>query len=354
MLKPLAACGEASRRAPWQSGLPATPGTWRSATFRLGDQDAHGDVQTARSVVRLRPAQKGSASNMPSTSATVAQRRLARALRKLRAEADLTIEQVAENVDLSASTLSRLETAQAVVRRGDIRELLDIYQVTGAQREELLQLAGQSRQQPWWQEFKDLPEAAGADLEAQAAVIRQYSALLVPGLLQTEAYAREILRAVRGDDAFDNPERHLKLRMNRQALLSEQESPAYVVVLDEPVVRRVVGGRQIMHAQLQRLVEASALPSVTLHLLPFSVGAHAGMDGEFTIFSYSKDPDVVYEDPDVVYVDNIVGGEYIEDPMVTKRYNQAFHRLLDMALDPVKSAQALADIAEQLAITERG
>jgi Domain of unknown function (DUF5753) len=137
-------------------------------------------------------------------------------------------------------------------------------------------------------------------------------------------------------------------------LLAEQESPAYVVVLDEPVVRRVVGGRQIMHAQLQRLVEASALPSVTLHLLPFSVGAHAGMDGEFTIFSYSKDPDVVYEDPDVVYVDNIVGGEYIEDPMVTKRYNQAFHRLLDMALDPVKSAQALAGIAEQLAITERG
>jgi transcriptional regulator with XRE-family HTH domain len=291
---------------------------------------------------------------MPSPSPTVAQRRLARALRKLRADAGLTIEQAAEKVDLSASTLSRLETAQAVVRRGDIKELLDIYQVTDTQRKELLQLAGESRQQPWWQEFKDLREAAGADLEAQAAVIRQYSALLVPGLLQTEAYAREILRALRGDDTSENSERHLKLRMNRQTLLTEPESPEYVVVLDEPVLRRVVGGRQIMLEQLRRLVETSALPSVTLRLLPFSVGAHAAMDGEFTIFSYEKDPDVVYEDPDVVYVDNIVGGAYIEDPMITKRYNQAFHRLLDMALDPVKTTHALADIERELAITERG
>jgi transcriptional regulator with XRE-family HTH domain len=292
---------------------------------------------------------------MPSPSPTVAQRRLARALRRLRADADLTIEQVAEKVDLSASTLSRLETAQAAVRRGDIKELLDIYQVTDTpQRQKLLRLAVQSREQPWWQEYKDLPEAAGADLEAQADVIRQYSALLIPGLLQTERYAREILRAVRGDDASQSAERQLKLRMNRQALLTGQESPEYAVVLDEPVVRRVVGDRQVMREQLQRLAEAAALPNVTLHLLPFSAGAHAAMDGEFTIYSYQKHPDAVYDDPDVVYVENIVGGRYIENPTVTMRYNQAFQRLLEMAWDPVKSAQALANIEQELASTERG
>jgi transcriptional regulator with XRE-family HTH domain len=291
---------------------------------------------------------------MPSPSPTVPQRRLARALRRLRAEADLTIEQVAEKVDLSASTLSRLETAQAVVRRGDIKELLDIYQVTdGPQRQKLLRLAVESREPPWWWKYRDLPEAAGADLEGQADVIRQYSVLLVPGLLQTEAYAREVMRAIRGDES-ENLERHLKLRMDRQAVLTKRESPEYVVVLDEPVVRRVVGDREIMREQLQRLTETAALPNVTLHLLPLSVGAHAAMDGEFTLYSYQKDPEVVYEDPDVVYVEDIEGGRYIENAKVTKRYNQVFHRLLEMAWSPVKSARVLADIERELASTERG
>jgi transcriptional regulator with XRE-family HTH domain len=286
---------------------------------------------------------------MPIPSPTVPQRRLARALRRLRADADLTIEQVAEKVDLSPSTLSRLETAQATVRRGDIKELLDVYQVTdGPERQKLLRLAVQSREQPWWWKYRHLPEATGADLAEQADVIRQYSALLVPGLLQTERYAQEILRAVRGDEASRSSDLQLELRMRRQAMLTRPEPPQYVVVLDDPVVRRVVGGRETMREQLQRLIEAAALPNVTLHLLPLNVGAHAAMDGEFTIFSYYKNPDVTYEDPDVVYVDNIVGGEYREDPTITKRYNWAFQRLLELAWDPVKSEQALVDIEREL------
>jgi transcriptional regulator with XRE-family HTH domain len=292
---------------------------------------------------------------MASSSPTVAQRRLARALRKLRADAELTIDQVAEKIDLSASTISRLETAQAIVRRGDIRELLDIYEVTDTQSEELLELAGQSRQQPWWQEYKDLPNAAAADLEAQAAVIRQYSALLLPGLLQTETYAREILQAVRGDDGSENLERHLKLRMNRQGLLTEQMSLQYVVILDEAVLRRVVGGRKVMHEQLRRLIKVSKFPNVTLYLLPFLAGAHAGVDGEFTIFSYPKqeDSDLIYEDPDVVYVDNIGGGAYIEDRKITDRYNRTFERLIETALDPLKTAQRLAEFEYELRKPQR-
>jgi transcriptional regulator with XRE-family HTH domain len=287
---------------------------------------------------------------MASSSPTIAQRRLARALRRLRSRADLTIDQVAGKIDLSPSTISRLETAQASVRRGDVRELLDIYGVTGKQREELLHLAGQSRQQPWWQEFKDLPNASSADLEAEAALIRQYSALLVPGLLQTEAYAREILRAVRGDEGTENLERHLKLRMNRQGLLAEQESPQYVVVLDETVLSRAVGGREVMHGQVARLIEVSKMPNVTLRLLPVTAGAHAGMDGEFTIFSFEKaqDADVVYEDPDVVYVDNIGGGAYIEDKDITQRYDRTFGRLLEAALDAADTTRKLANTEREL------
>jgi transcriptional regulator with XRE-family HTH domain len=287
---------------------------------------------------------------MASSSPTVAQRRLARALRRLRAKAELTIEQVADKLDLSASTISRLETAQATVRRGDVRELLDIYGVTGIQREELLRLAEQSRKQPWWQEYKDLPQAAAADLEAQAAVIRQYSALLVPGLLQTEAYAREVLRAVLGDEGAKDLERHLTLRMKRQTVLNDQKSPQYVVVLDEAVLRRVVGDRHVMHEQLERLIEASTLQNVTLRLLPLTAGAHPGMDGDFTIFRYQQpeDQDVVYDDPDVVYVDDLAGGSYIEDRDRTERYNRAFEQLLEKAWDRAKSAQVLADIECQL------
>jgi transcriptional regulator with XRE-family HTH domain len=286
---------------------------------------------------------------MASPSPTVAQRRLARTLRRLRADAGMTIEQVAEKVDLSASTISRLETAQASARRGDVRELLDIYKVTGTLRDELVQLAEASRRHPWWKQFKDLPNAAAAGLEAEAAVIRHYAALVVPGLLQTRDYASEVLRVVR-DERADDLERRLKLRMDRQDLLTRRTSPPqYLVVLDEAVVRRAVGGPRIMHAQFERLLKVSALRNVTLRLLPFAVGAHTGMDGGFTIFSYHKLEDRgVHEDPDVVFLENLEGDDYIEDARTTDRYKRNFQRLLDVSLDSARSIDFIAEIAAQL------
>lgn len=284
---------------------------------------------------------------MAGSAPTFAQRRLARALRRLRTSAGLTIDQVADKIDLSASTISRLETAQAsAVRRGDVRELLEIYGVTGTQLDELLQLAGQSRRRRWWQEFRDLPNVATLDLEAEAAIIRQFSAQLVPGILQTEQYALEVLRSIPNDDESESRERLLKLRMNRQRLLSEQKKPQYEIVLDEGVVRRVVGDPKVMQAQLERLIVASELPNITLQLLPFSSGAHAAMDGEFTIFRYqhSEDTEAVYDDPDVVYLENLGGGAFIEDRNMTTKYNRAFEQLRTKAVDPVKSVQILAEI----------
>jgi transcriptional regulator with XRE-family HTH domain len=285
---------------------------------------------------------------MARPSPTVRQRRLARALRRLRETSNLTIEQVAEKLEISPSTVSRIETAHVRVRPRDLRELLDIYGVTGAQRDELLKIARERGQQPWWQEYKDLPNIAVASFEAEAASISQYSSLLVPGLLQTEAYASVVLKAIRLDAKPGDIERRLQLRMSRQALLTDENAPTYRVVLDEAVLRRMVGGRQVMHEQVRRLIDAAELPSVTLQVLPFSAGAHAGMDGEFTIFSYRTPAD-----PDVVYIENTGGDAYIENTDVTRRYNSIFDHLRSVALDPAESVQTLADLEQQLQLTER-
>jgi transcriptional regulator with XRE-family HTH domain len=276
-------------------------------------------------------------------SPTVAQRRLARELRRLRLDAGFTIEQAAEKLELSPSTISRMETAQVGVKRRDVRELLDLYEVTGAQREHLLRLAGESRQHAWWHEFKDLPNLPLASLEAGAASIWQYSALLIPGLLQTEEYAREVLRKIRLDATRDDIERRLRLRMKRQALLTDENAPQFWAVLDEAVLRRRVGGRQVMRRQLERLIDATALPSVTLQVLPFASGGHAAMDGEFTILKYPEPAD-----PDVVFIENTGGDVYLEDPDVTRRYTSIFDHLRATALDPAESVRILAATKDEL------
>jgi transcriptional regulator with XRE-family HTH domain len=264
-------------------------------------------------------------------------------LRKLREGADLTIEQVADKIELSPSTISRMETAQVGVRTNDLRPLLDIYKVSGMQRDELLQLAREGRQQVWWQEYKDLPTAAVASLETEAASILQYAAQLVPGLLQTEEYARAVLQAIHFQAGPEKVARRLELRVARQALLTGKDAPQYWIVLDEAVLRRAIGGRQVMHAQLERLIDAAELPNVTLQVLPFAAGAHAGLDGEFTILSY-RDP----EDPDVVFIENTGGDAYIEDSGVTRRYNSIFDHLRAAAQNPAESMRTLANVEHDL------
>jgi transcriptional regulator with XRE-family HTH domain len=277
------------------------------------------------------------------TSPTVRQRRLARELRQLRDDTSLTIEQVAEKLALSASTISRMETAQVRVRAPDLQALLDVYGVTGAHREQLLQIARERRQRPWWQEYRELPNLPLAAREADAASIFQYSALLMPGLLQTEAYARAVLGAIRVDAEAGDIQRRLELRMDRQALLTSDGAPKYWVVLDEAVLRRVVGGRAVMHEQLQRLIDAVELPNVTLQVLAFDSGAHAGMDGEFTLLEY-LDP----EDPDVVYIETTGGDMYVEKADVTRRYNVIFGHLRATAQNPGDSLRTLRNLQSEL------
>jgi transcriptional regulator with XRE-family HTH domain len=287
----------------------------------------------------------------PSTTTTVRQRRLARTLRRLREGAGLTIDQVAEKVELSPSTISRIETAQVSVRTRDVKELLEVYQVTDVQRAELLELARTGRQQhPWWNEYKVLPSVPLlAGLEADAAFIQQYSALLIPGLLQTKEYAAAVIGAIRHDAAPEELKQRLELRMHRQQLLSQKDAPDLWVVLDEAALHRTVGGPAVMHRQLQRLIEASKRPNITIQVLPYSAGPHAGMDGEFTLYSY-RDP----VDPDVVYLENTGGDLYLEHGDKTSRYRLIFRHLQAAALNPAESVRTLADVQQKLAVPERG
>jgi transcriptional regulator with XRE-family HTH domain len=269
-------------------------------------------------------------------------------LRRLRDGAGLTIDQVAEKLDVSPSTISRIETAHVRVRPRDLRDLLDMYEVTGAQRDELLQIARERHHQAWWHEFKGLPKHAFAGFEADASSIAQYSVQLIPGLLQTEAYARAILDAIHLDARRGDNEKSLQLRLDRQALLTREQAPQYWVILDEAALRRVIGGRGVMKAQLERLIDVAALPNVTLQVLPFAAGEHAAMDGEFTILHY---PDT--EDPDVVYIENTAGDLYLEDPKVTRRYNWIFDHLRAAALDRVGSVKRMTELHNELDQSER-
>lgn len=285
---------------------------------------------------------------MARRSPTVRERRLARALRQLREQAGLTIEEVAEKLEISASTVSRMETAQVGVRPRDLRFLLDTYKITEAERDQLLQIARERRQQRWWQEYADLPNIHVAGLEADASTIWQYSTQLVPGLLQTEAYARAVLEAIRLDAKPGEIERRLELRIHRQAVLTSEDAPEYWVVLDEAVVRRQVGGPAVMAEQLQHLVEATKLPNVTLQVLPFTSGEHPGMDGEFTILHYRESAD-----PDVVYIENTGSDLYLEGPEVTRRYNKIFDHLRAAAQNRGESIRTLGVLQSQLEQPER-
>jgi transcriptional regulator with XRE-family HTH domain len=280
---------------------------------------------------------------VPAASPTVRRRRLALELRRLREAAGMTIEHVAKSLECSDSKISRIETARVRATPRDVRDLLALYGVTGTRQAGLIQLAREARQTGWWhQAYGDLPVRALVGLEDAAASISYYVQQLIPGLLQTEDYARAVLRAIRLDLGPAEVERRVGLRMARQSLLTRDEPPELWAVIDEAVLRRVVGGQEVMRQQLKRLAEAAARPNVTLQVLPFTAGEHAGMDGPFTILGF-PDP----ADPDVVYLEHTTSDLYLEDPEATTRYARLFDHLRAESLGPDDSAEFFAMVAEE-------
>jgi hypothetical protein len=266
-------------------------------------------------------------------------RRLGAELRRLREETGMTIDRVAEALECSQSKVSRIETGQVSATPRDVRDMLALYRVDDAQREAMVQIAREARQRGWWQKFVDVPDGVPAyvGLEAAATSIDVYMSLIVPALLQTADYARAVIGAVRPDLPENEIDRRVQLRMGRQALLDQDDPPALRVLLDEAVLRRPVGGAAVMRGQLGRLLEAAARPAVTLQVLPIGRGAHAGMDGPFTIFGFPAPAE-----PDVVALDSAADALYLESPEDLLRYRRVFELLLPAALTPAESAAFIA------------
>jgi transcriptional regulator with XRE-family HTH domain len=274
---------------------------------------------------------------------TVQRRRLGIELRRLREQAGNTIDEVARALECSDSKVSRIETGQVSATPRDVRDMLDLYGVSGEQREALIQVARQARQKGWWQAYGDTLVVPLVGLETAAGEIRAYEPMAVHGLLQTPSYARAIIAALRPDLSRQQVERWVELRIARQALLTREDPPSFTLLLEECVLRRPVGGRQAMREQLQRIAAAAALPAVTLQVLPLTVGEHAAMSGAFTIYRFD-DP----TDPDVVYLEHTTSDLYLESPEQVERYASAFERLQAAALGPEGSAELVAAAAEAL------
>jgi transcriptional regulator with XRE-family HTH domain len=284
----------------------------------------------------------------PSSSPTVRRRRLAAELHRLRQASKLTIDQVAETLEWSSGKVSKIENARVSVLPRDARKLLEVYGIAeGPERDLLLSLARESRQRGWWQQYGEaVPEwfATYVGLEAEASAISIYRAEIVPGLLQTERYATALHRAELMNAAEEDIERHVAVRMERQALLKQPDAPQLWVVLNEAVIRRVIGDRAIMHQQLTKLMEVASAPNITLQVLPFSAGAHTSMDSAFSIVSFEPPTD-----GDIVYFEHPTCSLYLEKPDEVARYRLVYEHLRAASLSLDESRRLIARSAEDLA-----
>jgi transcriptional regulator with XRE-family HTH domain len=285
----------------------------------------------------------------PYRSPTVRHKRLTAELRRLRSESGLTRDEVAGQLDWHPTKVTRIETGQWTrLNPRDVRDLLDIYGLTNeAQREALLQLARESRQKGWWHSYGDVLPSEYAHfigLEAEAASLRTYQQILVPGLLQTEAYARAVIQAFRPHDTAEDIDRRVAVRHQRQQRVTEERSLHLSALLGEGVVHQRVGDREVTAAQLRFLAEANDLPNVMIQVLPYAAGAHGAMVGSFEILGF---PEPI--DPDVVYLENMSSALFLEEPEDITRYVQVFDYLRATALSPQATSDMLRTAAEELA-----
>ncbi|MDT7594472.1 MAG: hypothetical protein QOJ06_18 [Pseudonocardiales bacterium] len=285
----------------------------------------------------------------PARGPVVPRRRLGAGLRALRERAGLTIDEVAKELECSVSKVSRLETGQGIPKSRDVRDLLDRYGVEDqAHRDRFMRWVREGQRQGWWSDYSDvlapdpdnplLPDNLSryVALEQDASEVHAFEAALVPGLLQTADYARAVLNTLSTANC-EATDRLVELRMRRQARLYADEDALTVhFVLDEAVLHRVVGGKQVMQEQLKRLFADARRPNITVQVLPFSVGAHRSVDGPFTVLLF---PDS--DDSDLVYIESHVGCFYFEKEHDVRVYKQIFDVLVDTSLSAEWSAASI-------------
>jgi transcriptional regulator with XRE-family HTH domain len=283
----------------------------------------------------------------------VPRRQLGRYLRDLRSAAGLTVRAAARELERSEPTIWRIESGLTSTRSVEVRVMCELYGATDEMTKALMALAKETKARGWWQAYGDVvPEWLDLyiGLEAAANRISWYEPDLVPGLFQTEDYARALLREDMPDREEAEVSRRLQLRLTRQAILRRPIDPPMLrVALRESILRCPVGGNKVMAAQLDCVAEVSELPNIAVRVAPFSVGLHSGMQsGSFEILRFPPNGSGADSEPPTVYSEQYTGVLYLDKPHEVARYDLAFGRIWEAALDENASRALLHEAAEEL------
>jgi transcriptional regulator with XRE-family HTH domain len=284
---------------------------------------------------------------------TVPRRQLGRNLRELRDAAGLTVKEAATILEWSDTKIWRIEKGQTALRGFDVRAMCGVYRADERTTEGLVGLAKETKARGWWHAYGDIiPDYFDVyiGLEQAASEMFTYESELVPGLLQTEDYARILIREDNpGVDAAEI-DRRVHVRIARQALITRRASPVTLhVILAEPVLRWPVGGPQVMAGQLGKLAEFSQLPNVSLQVVPFSAGFHRGLlAGPFVILRFPENGNGTASEPPTVYADGYTGALYLDKAHEVDRYQAAFDHLRSASLGEAESRQFIRQIGKEL------
>ncbi|MDL4813562.1 helix-turn-helix domain-containing protein [Actinomadura opuntiae] len=280
-------------------------------------------------------------------SPTVRQRRLRAEMRRSRAEAGLTQEQVAENLDWSLSKVIRIESGSVNISTTDLKALLALYRVADDRVAELVELARSARERAWWSGYRKILSPQYYELigyESAASIVRQYENLILPGLLQTQEYAQEYIGGDLPPEQAGDVEPLVEVRMRRQEILERENPPLLLFILDEATVRRQIGGPRVMRNQLRHLVDLASRPHITIEVVPFSAGVYPGLRGSFTILEFPA-----AEDDDVLHLESPGFMRVTRDLQeAITSYRERFEELRKISLRPEGTAVLLNQLANEM------
>ncbi len=287
------------------------------------------------------------------TGSTVPRRQLGRYLRDLRNQSRLTVRAAAAQLEWSEAKIWRIETGQTSLRSFDVETMCKVYGAPPDLTEGLMGLAKETKARGWWHAYGDaIPEGFDVyiGLEEAASHFSWYESELVPGLLQTEDYARTVIRAGNPGVNDAETERLVSVRIARQALLTRVTNPPVLqAVLNEAILHRPIGGEKVMVRQLEFLVQAGALPTVSLRVMPFNAGLHHGvMSGPFVILRFPLNSNGQDTEPPTVYVDGSIGALYLDKPREVDHYDTAFTNIWLSSLDEKASQELISQVAREL------
>jgi transcriptional regulator with XRE-family HTH domain len=269
-------------------------------------------------------------------------RQLGKSLHDVRSERGFAIDDVADKIPCSAAMISRLETGTSWPSLHDVQALTEFYGINEFMTAKLLDLANKVREQAWWAKYDDLDLDPYLGFEQDAVAITSYTMYCLPAQLQTKEYAGSIIRAVTPKIDPNIIRQRIEARLRRQQLLAHADRPHYLVLLDEGVLHRCIGGAELITVQLDKVLAFARSGKVTVQVIPFSVGAHAGRDSNFVLFEFDGSP----QPPPVIFVESLARNQYLDRIGDIARYRETIGQLRDSAMSPADSLALVAKLRE--------